>query len=219
MVSATERLMDGLLAEEHVCFTGIASGVRLLAVDLARALANEAKRSGPTQLFVRSRQLLPDPETVEAAVMPPIGDLLAMTRERTLVVVRRQMKACQSAVSTSWDGLGAAGVATAKSQAMSLERSWYERARVGLQSASVAAFGEMTRQAEIWFARQEPVDALIARWTLETEIRNLSGAKTRGALWQIRVAMNAEARNASVAVTNGLLLAGMAGWNAAAASA
>jgi hypothetical protein len=215
VLSATARLSDGLLVEERRCFAEIETRLGEFAVEVADMVRRSHRAR--TELWVNVDQVLPAANDLRDVVMPPIGDLLALTRERTLTVVRRQMKALGSTVPLSQVYLSAVGNGAARSQAPSLESAMYDQALAGYARAYLDTRLTMRAQAELWFGRDEPLDALVARWTAPGEVL-LPGADTRGALWRLRPWMNAEARTASVSLTNALLLAAMGGWNDAASA-
>lgn len=215
--SATDRLMDGLLIEENRCFSLIAGGMQTVADEVARRVRARYRAAGRRGVLGSIRDLVPSEQQVASQVLPPIGDLLATTRERTLVVVRRQLRACESSVSTTFTGVSATAAQAAAGQAPDLERDWYERAAAECVRSVRSVGSTLGEQAEVWASRNEPVEHLVARWT-SLDVVRLPRSPARGAVWQVRVVMNEQARNASVAVTNGLLLAGMDSWNQIAAA-
>jgi hypothetical protein len=212
VLSASQRLMDGLLVEERRCFAAIEQALRGVADDLETRVRRTAKQTGRASLIAGLAGLLPDDDVVRSAVMAPVGDLLAVTRERTLVVVRRQLKACESVVPARWDGVAGRAVAAAKAQSTQLEFNWFGRCWDGAAAGAGLTRLAMVGQTQTWWARGETTDELVQR-LLSEELVRLPGAESRGAWWQLRGRCNAEARNASVGLTNGLLLAGMAAWN------
>jgi hypothetical protein len=218
VVSATERLMDGMLAQEEKCFRLMQDALGDLATAAWRRVEARARSAGRVGVEATILDLLPAVDQLVGVVMPPIGDLLALARERTLVVVRRQLRACESAISSEWSGMARRAVRAAEPETNALERVWYERALAAATRSSVVVREEMGNQAGIWASRKEQFPELRARWYSEDLVR-LPGSSARGTLWDLRVSMNAEARNASVALTNGLILAGMQGWNQVAKSA
>lgn len=204
--------MAGLLEVELACFQRMADGLGVIAGELeTRLLARE--KSGGAGAVHRGREgLLPAPDRFQDLLLPAVGDLLATTRERTLVVVRRQLGAAESTLSTSWSGTAGRAAKVAKGEAARLESHWYAKAEEGLRASVLKAREDMLAQAGIWWTRKEPVGHLVRRWC-QLEPLYLDGAHTRGVVWLVRAQMNAHARNASVALANGLVLAGIDGWN------
>lgn len=212
VVSASERLMDGLLTEEEKCFVRIADGLAVIAREVADRLMAREKTGGAGGVWRGREGLLPAPDRFEELLLPPIGDLLATTRERTLVVVRRQMAAAESTLAVGWSGVGARATQVARGQAARLESHWYGRAEQGLARALTQMRADLLGQAGVWRTRREPVEHLVRRWC-QLEPLYLTGSHSRGVVWLVRAPMNAQARNASVALANGLVLAGVEGWN------
>lgn len=212
VVSASERLMDGLLQVETECFTRMADGLGVVAEELEGRLLARERSGGATAVYRGREGLLPAARRFEDLLLPAVGTLLATTRERTLVVVRRQLGAAESTLSTSWAGTGGRAAKVAKESAARLESHWYDRAQAGLVASVGQAREDMLAQAGIWWTRKEPVGHLVRRWC-QLEPLYLDGAHTRGVVWLVRAQMNAQARNASVALANGLVLAGIDGWN------
>jgi hypothetical protein len=213
ILSATTRLSDGLLVEERRCFAEIALRLGDFAVEVADMLRRGHRSRA--DLMMGLDVLVPAANDLRDVVLPPIGDLLALTRERTLQVVRRQMRACADSVPLAWKHLGVVGQKAAGGQAAALESAMFDQAKAEFARAYLDTRLKMRGQAETWFARNEPMEALVARWTAPGEVL-LPAAETRGAVWNVRPWMNAAARTASVSLTNGLLLAAMGGWNDAA---
>jgi hypothetical protein len=218
ILSSTERLSEGLAEQENQAFARIAAELRAAAGELEGRVRQTAAAGGRTQVWLSIDDVLPTIGAVGDALMPAVGDLLAVTRERTLVVVRRHMKACGESVPVRWAQLPSRGVAAAKAQAPALETEWYDKATADFRRAYLDSRAKMRDQAERWFGRDETVDQLVLRLTAENTV-NLPGSEVRGAIWSMRGWMNIAARSASVALTNGLLLAAMGGWDEAAAGA
>jgi hypothetical protein len=212
VLSAAERLMDGMLAEEGRCFERIAAALLGLSSEVEKELRNLARAQGLQAVPPHVPDLLPDPVVVRAAVLPPIGDLLAMARDRTLVVVRRQLRAVEATTSARWRGTAERAAREAAAAATAQEQAWFDKAAEKLTASAVDTRQSMSDQALTWWSRKEPLDALVMRWCSPDPI-GLPGSLTRGAVWAIRGAMTIAARNSSVALTNGLLLAGMTAWN------
>jgi hypothetical protein len=204
--------MAGLLQEEEKCFTRLADGLAVIASEVEeRLLARE--RSGGADAVWRGRDgLRPSLRRFEDLLMPPVGDLLTTVRERTLETVRRQLRAAESTLARSWAGAASRAGTVAKSQAARLETHWYQYAHDGLQAAVLSAREDMMTQAATWHMRQEPVPNLVRRWC-QLDPLYLTGSHTRGVVWLVRGSMNARARNAGVALANGLTLAGIESWN------
>lgn len=212
VVSASERLMDGLLVEEEKCFARIADGLAVIAREVAGRLQARERTGGAGGVWRGREGLVPAAARFEELLLPAVGDLLATTRERTLVVVRRQMSAAESTLAGGWSGVGARASQVARGQADRLESHWYGRAEDGLARVLTRLRVDLLEQAGVWRQRQEPVDVLVRRWC-QFEPLYVAGGHTRGVVWLVRAPMNAHARNASVALANGLILAGVEGWN------
>jgi hypothetical protein len=212
VLSSTERLMNGLLVEEEACFTAMESALSMVAAACWRRVEARNKASGRHGVEATIADLLPTTDQLVGAVLPPVGDLLATSRQRTWVALRRQLRAAESTISAQHAGLAGAAIRAVESDVQLLEREWFERARLDAGRAAVQVRDEMGTQAALWAMNRESLPLLAARW-YDDELVRLPGSTARGAVWEMRVSMNAAARNASVALTNGLLLAGMSGWN------
>lgn len=218
VLSSAERLMDGMLIEEQRCYERIAVGLGLVATQVEHELADVVREVGLGGIPPRVPDLLPEPAMVAAVVLPPVGDLLATARERTLVVLRRQLRAIEASVDTRWLGTAGRAVKDTQAHGESQEEVWFGRTASKLSAAVVEARRLMADQALTWWSRHEQFDKLVARWCSPDPV-SLPGSLTRGALWSIRGAMTFESRNAAVALTNGLLLQGYLSWNDAVAPA
>jgi len=213
VLSASERLLDGLLIEEHRCFEQLRAALAELAERVEARVRGLTKGAGRPAILLSVNEVLPNRVEVHELLLPPIGDLLAITRERTLVVAQRQLRACESVVAAKWEGTAARATAAVRAQSGQLESAWFIRAQLSIEQGMAVTAGSMVEQARIWWTRgDEPVGLLVTRWCDPEPVR-LPGSEPRGALWGARPAVNAAARNASVALTNALLLAGMSGWN------
>lgn len=212
VVSASERLMDDLLAEEDRCFTRMADGLAVIASDLAARLKARERTGGAGGVNRGVEGLLPTLPRFEELLLPPVGDLLATVRERTLVVVRRQLQAGEATLARNYAGIASRAATLAKQQGSRLESHWYQRAAEGLERTVLATRADLVAQADVWWTRKEPVDLLVQRWCQPDPVY-LVGAHSRGAVWLVRHQMNAHARNSAVALANGLTLAGITGWN------
>jgi hypothetical protein len=217
VISATQRLSDGLAVEENRAFARIAEELRAASGRLERRVRGTAATRGRVQVWLDVDQLLPTNAELRDALMPIVGDLLAITRDRTMVVVRRQMRACGESVSRGFVHLQSRGVAAAKALASPLEEEWFGKSAQDCARAYLDTRARMRDQVERWYGRNEAVDQLVLRLVAEDTV-TLPGSDTRGALWALRAPMNLSARSASVALTNGLLLAAMGGWNEAASA-
>jgi hypothetical protein len=208
--------MDGLLIEEHRAAEAIDAGLRGLAVTLTERVTT----GGATRRKLRAAvpQLLPTADQVLDVAGPVVAHLLAVSRERTLPVIARQLRAYQRVVGAHAVGAAGRGVSAAEGVATELEGFYYAGACAAIGAATVGVGAQLIQQADMWALRplETPTD-LARRWCSEDLVR-LPGAPGRGVLWALRSICRAEARNASVAVVNGLLLAGMSGWNQVAAA-
>lgn len=212
VLSASERLMDGLLQQEHRCFARIAEGLAQLSQIVWLRTVAVHDVYGRRGLEARIAEVLPRDGEFDDVVMPPVGDLLAVARERTLTAARRQLRACETAVPTRFAGHSTRAMRYAKDQVAGLERHWFDTAREGMLRGAARTRLGMGEQSGIWASRGEDLAVLRTRW-LDTELLKLPGSSSRGAVWEMRVWMNAEARKASVSFTNSLLLASMDAWN------
>lgn len=213
VVSASERLMAGLLAEEERCFARIADGLAVISEELEGRL-RARDRSGGVDAVWRGREgLLPALGRFEELLLPPVGDLLGTVRERTLLVVRRQLTSAESTLSRSLSGVAGRAHTVAKKSSGRLESHWYGKAEDGLVATVATCREQMLEQVGVWRARHEPTEQLVRRWC-QLDPLYVVGARSRGVVWLVRAPMAAHARNASVALANGLTLAGVMGWNA-----
>ncbi len=212
VLSSTERLMNGLLVEEEACFATMEAALGDLAAACWRRVEARNRTSGRKGVETTIGDLLPTMDQLVGAVLPAVGDLLATSRERTWVVLRRQLRAAESTISAQHAGLAGLAIRQAEPDVQVLERAWFDRARLDAGRSAARVRDEMGTQAALWAQNRETLPLLAVRW-YEADLVKLPGALARGALWEMRVSMNAAARNASVALTNGLLLAGMSGWN------
>jgi len=211
-----QALMDALLVEEHTAAAEIESGLRGYAVTLTeRVIA-----AGPTRRKLRAAipRLLPTTEQVLGIAGPPVAQLLAVSRERTLPVIGRQLRAYQQVVGPHAVGASTRGTLAAQEIATELEGHYYAAACSAIGAAVAGVVTAMTQQVGVWAVRPaELAPELARRWCSEDLVR-LPGAPGRGVLWQMRSVCTARAREASVSVVNGLLIAGYEGWNRAAAA-
>jgi hypothetical protein len=212
VVSASERLMAGLLEVEERCFARMADGLSVVAEELEDRVRARERAGGAAAVNRGAQGLLPAVARFEELLLPAVGDMLGTVRERTLVAVRRQLGAAESTLARSWAGTAGRAAGVAKQSAGRLESHWYEKAEEGLGRAVQQARQDMLTQAAVWWTRREPVDLLVRRWC-QLEPVHLVGAHSRGVVWLVRARMNAHARNAGVALANGLTLAGITGWN------
>jgi hypothetical protein len=209
--------MDALLVEETYAASAITSGLR----GIATALAERVIASGVTNRIALRRavpKLLPTSTQILTVVGPPISQLLAATREQTLPVIARQLRTCQQVIGPHAIPIAGAGVLAAEAIAPDLEARYFATAcaRIATEVTTVASM--MKVQTDIWAVHPEETPTELARrWTSEDLVR-LAGAPGRGVLWTLRSRCIEEARAGSVAVTNGLLLAGYQGWSRAAAA-
>jgi hypothetical protein len=214
IVSSVTRMMDGLLDAEHAAFDELDSGLQRTA-DATRERIVAADRVSRAKLM--RAQILPDDPWLTDLLMPPISNLVALARERALTVVARQLRAVASVVGPSADRAVAAGVAEARMLAPRIEHIVVDDAMTTGMATVAQVRAAILAQRRMWAARHEPLDALIAR-VCSAERVGLPGAH-RGAVWALRGALHATARAASVNTANAVLLAGMRGWNHAAATA
>jgi hypothetical protein len=211
-----KALMDSLLVEEHRTMTTIGDGLRGMAI----SLTEQINAAGKTRRLLANRipDLLPTPEQVLDVVSPPIGHLLAVTREQTIPVIRRQLRTCQQAIGRAAIPIADAAATSADNIAPDLEARYFAAACATIGAATAVTTGRMQEQARLWSLRpSEGPEQLARRWCTEDRV-NLPGAPGRGIIWQLHKACASEARAASVSLVNGLLLAGYGGWNRAAAA-
>lgn len=208
--------MDGLLVEENTAAAAIESGLRGYAVTLTeRVIAAGATRR---KLRAAVPKLLPTTEQVLAIAGPSVAQLLAVSRERTLPVIGRQLRAYQQVIGPHAVGASTRGTLAAQEIATDLEGHYYAAACSAIGAAVAGVVTAMNQQVGVWAVRPaEEAPELARRWCSEDLVR-LPGAPGRGVLWQLRSVCAARAREASVSVVNGLLIAGYEGWNRAAAA-
>lgn len=208
--------MDGLLVEENRAATAVDAGLRGYAASLSERVlaAGDTRR----KLRVAVPKLLPTAGDILGIAGPVVAHLLAVSRERTLPVISRQLRAYQQVVGPHAVGASSRGILAAQEVATELESHYYAAACAAIGVATVGVASRMQQQADVWAVRPaESAVELARRWCSEDLVR-LPGASGRGVLWQLRSACTAEARAASVAVVNGLLIAGYEGWNRVAAA-
>lgn len=216
VTTLVKALMDGLLLEETRAGEAIDAGLRGYAVSLSERViaAGETRR----KLRMAVPKLLPTAEQVLDIAGPVVAHLLAVSRERTLPVIARQLRAYQQVIGPHAVGASSRGVLAAEAVAMELEGHYYAAACAAIGAATVGVAAQMTRQAEVWaVSPAESAIELARRWCSEDLVR-LPGAPGRGVVWQLRSICVARAREASVSVVNGLLISGYQGWNQAAAA-
>lgn len=212
VLTITHGLMDGLLAEENRCFDGIEDA----AADLAAVLGKQLRSiSSPAGLVRGARTLVASLVDLRERFSPPVGDLMATVRERTLDVLGQQLELCASAVSVDAAPAVQRGRLQAEGVCVDLERYWLGRYQDAVVDTATLVRGEMTRQLRTWQSRGEDRELLVVRWCSPDRV-TLPGAGVRGAVFGMRAPLCAAARTASVACVNGVLLGGYAGWNLAA---
>ncbi|MFE2751574.1 hypothetical protein ACFXGA_06175 [Actinosynnema sp. NPDC059335] len=213
VVSSATRLMDGLLDAEHRAFDQLDAAVQRVA-DATRQRIVKAAGVGRTRLL--RADLLPDDDWLGELLLPPVSELTALARVRATTVVERQMRAVADLVGPHARDVAAAAVRHARDVAApEIERTVFAAAGEGMQRAAAGCRELIREQRRVWAARHEEPVALVAR-VCSAERVPLPGASARGAVWLLRTRMHAIARAASVETANGLLLAGMQGWNDAA---
>lgn len=219
-----QALMDGLLVEEHRAGEALDAGVRGIANYLTERVhangrgSHELRGTARARLLAAVPGLLLTPEQVLDMAGPVVSNLLAVSRERVLPVITRQLRVCQRAVGSHALHVASAGVTAAESVAPELEGRYYAVACAAIGAAVAVTAGRMSEQARVWSRLPgEGSGELARRWCSEDPVR-LPGCPGRGVVWVLRAECASKAREASVAVVNGLLLAGIAGWNHAAAA-
>lgn len=218
VADTVKALMDALLVEEHRAEQAMTDALRGLAVSLTERTLLAGKRGTRTALRRAVPKLLPTAEQVLDLVGPHVSHLLATSREQVLPVIARQLRTCQQTVGPQAIPVAGAGVLAAEQIAPTLEERYFATACASIAAATAVTTGRMTEQARIWAARPaETPEDLARRWCSEDPVR-LHGAPGRGVMWALRVKCGEEARASSVHLVNGLLLAGYAGWNRAAAA-
>lgn len=211
-----KSLMDALLVEETRALATMTDGLRGIAIALTEQVT--AAALSRRILINRIPGMLPTPERVLDVVTPALGHLLATTREQTIPVVRKQLRTCQQSIGPIAIPIADAAATAADTIAPDLESRYYAAACSAIGAAVAITAGRMQEQARIWALRPaESPTELARRWCTEDRV-NLPGAPGRGVIWQLQTAFAAESRAASVALTNGLLIAGYGGWNRAAAA-
>jgi hypothetical protein len=211
IVSSVTRMMDGLLTAEHTAFAELDRALQRTA-DATRERIVAADRVSRAKLL--RAQLLPENQWLTELLMPPISNLVALARERSLTVVTRQLKAIATVVGPHADGAVAAGIGEARTLVPRIEQIVVSDSMDAIMATVGRVRTTILEQRRTWLARHEPLDALIAR-LCSAERVGLPGAR-RGSVWALRGSLHATARAASVNTANAVLLAGMRGWNHAA---
>lgn len=213
-----KALMDALLVEENRAITTMGDGIRGLTTALTEQITTIGGRNRKLLNPTTINRMLITPEQVLGIVSPTIGHLLAVTREQTLPVIRRQLRTCQQAIGRAAIPIADAALTDADTVAPDLEARYFAAACAAIGASTALTAGRQQEQARIWSLRApETAEHLARRWCTEDRA-NLPGVAGRGVLWQIHTNAAAEARAASVALVNGLLIAGYGGWNRAAAA-
>ena len=220
VTTAVKALMDGLLVEEHRTAETIDAGLRGYAVGLSeRVLAAGTTKDGQParrKMLTALPRLLPTAEDVLGSAGPRVAHLLAVSRERTIPVIARQLRAYQQVVGSHAIDSRDRGVLAAEQVSSELEGHYYAAACAAIGASAAGVAGQMQHQAGVWsVCSAESAAELARRWCSEDLVR-LPGAPGRGVVWQLRAICVARAREASVSVVNGLLIAGYEGWNRAA---
>lgn len=208
LVATSQRLMDGLLNVEDSAFELLDMGLQQVA-DATRERIHAAQRISPVKLA--STELLPDDRWITGVLMPPVGQLIAVARERSTAVAGRQSQLLAAHV-----GVGARAAAhhakeTVTATAPEVERVVYMQTTDTVLAAIAPIRAAVAEQRRIWTARHEPLDALVARCCSRERV-GLPSA-TRGAVWGMRAGIHAAARAASVDTCNAVLLSSMRAWN------
>lgn len=214
VVRLVQALMDGLLVEEQRAAEAIDAGLRGFAVTLAERVVAAGKTRSRLRAAVPA--LLPTAEQVLDIAGPVVAHLLAVSRERTLPVIDRQLRAYQQVIGPHALGSVASGARAAEAVATELEGHYYAAACASIGAATAGVAAQMAQQAQVWAVSPAESGAELARRWCSEDLVRLRGAAGRGVLWQLRTVCTARAREASVAVVNGLLIAGYEGWNRAA---
>lgn len=209
--------MDGLLVEEARAATQIDAGLRGFAVTLTERVV--AAGTTRRRLLGAVPKLLPTAEQVLDIAGPVVAHLLAVSRERTLPVIRSQLRAYQQVIGPHAVGASTGGESAAVAVAGELEGHYYAAACASIGAAVAGVAAQMKGQVDVWAVRPLETPADLARRFTSEDLVRLPGVGGRGVLWQLRPICAARCREASVSVVNGLLLAGYQGWNRAAAEA
>lgn len=208
LVATSQRLMDGLLDVEDSAFKLLDGGLQQVA-DATRERIHAAHHIGAPKLM--RAELLPNDQWLAGLLLPPVGQLIAVARERSTATVGRQMGLLAEHVGPHALPTARAAKTAATSMAPEVERVVYLQATDSLLTATAPVRAAVDEQRRVWAARHEPVDALIARICSQERV-GLPGAG-RGVVWQLRARVHALARAASVDTCNAMLLAGMRSWN------
>lgn len=205
--ASTERASDELLDLEEACFVKLDAAVARVANAVQERVGVAAKAS---RLAVLHADLLPTEAWLNGVLLPPVGDLLAATRQRALVLVRQQLG--ELAANDTERDAAATGVTAAQDAATGIEREAYVDVAERLLRARVAVVSRLDEQRRLWQLRDEEPSALVARLCARDRVA-LPGTHARGAVWLLEAPMRGSARSASVLCTNRLVSAGIAGWN------
>lgn len=208
LITNSQRLMDGLLDVEESCFKLLDAGVQQTA-DATRERIVAASRLSRAQLL--RGDLVPDDRWLVAHLLPPVGQLIAVARERSTAMAGRQMATLVGHIGSHAAPTAQAAQHHTARVAPEIEQLVYTQATDALATAVAPVRAAVDEQRRTWAARHEPLDALVARCCTQDRV-GLPGA-TRGVVWQLRPRLHALARAASVDTANALLMAGMQAWN------
>lgn len=211
VIAAATGMMDDLLEEEDRAFARLDEAVQRTA-DATRERVVAATQLSRVNLARAA--LLPDDEWLGDLLLPPVSDLIALSREQAVRVVDKQMRLCAQRVGPHAAPVGRQAASTARAAAPEWERRVFATAADSMVHAAGKTRDAVTVQRRTWQARHEDTGKLIARLCSPDRVA-LPGAG-KGAVWQLAWRMHAVARSACVETSNGLLLAGMRGWNIAA---
>lgn len=214
LVATSQKLMDGLLDVEDSAFKLLDGGMQQVA-DATRERIHHAHHIGGPKLMRAA--LFPDDQWLAGLLLPPVGQLIAVARERAATTVGRQMGLLAQHVGPHALPTARVAKTTATEVAPEVERVVYLQATDSLMTATAPIRAAIDEQRRVWAARHEPLDALVARCCSQERV-GLPGAG-RGAVWGLRARLHALARAASVDTCNAVLLAGMRAWNESADTA
>ena len=208
LVATSQKLMDDLLDVENSAFKLLDGGIQQTA-DAVRERIHAAHHIGTPKLM--RADLLPDDTWLAGLLLPPVGQLIAVARERATNTAGRQMGLLAEHVGAHAVPTARAAKAAAGEVAPDVERVVHLQATDSLMAASAPVRAALDEQRRVWAARHEPLDALVARCCSQERV-GLPGAG-RGVVWGLRAPVHALARAASVDTCNAVLLASMRAWN------
>ncbi|MDL5159422.1 hypothetical protein [Actinomycetospora termitidis] len=206
--AAAMSTADELLEMEDAAFRALDERMERVA----RAVAQRIGEAGQDREGLLRDDLLPESGWLVRVLLPPVGDLLALTRERALGLVADQLGTL--ARNDAERAAAELGITAAREAAGPIERDGYTSVADRLEGARFLVDDEVTEQKRLWVVYAEQPPALVSRLCARDRVP-LPGTRTRGAVWGLEAPVRRGARDATISVTNQLLRTGMDGWNRA----